>query len=170
MCYRARIKSCAYSNFILKLHNKHPERCLYPCALQLHKEYSKNWMGKAFHYFVVVKRTKYYLTISFPDNPSVRHRRKIHTDPTGMEYIKLDSDEVCALDFVVSSVDLEAQKYSAMRHEMAIDINYIRHMEHLEQYGYVYPENGIRITSIDELQSYYKDVKGWASAITKQQS
>lgn len=168
LCDKAWIKSCEYSNFILNLHKKHPENCLYPCALQLHKEYSKKWKDKIFHYFVVVKRTKHYLTISFPDSPSVRCRHKVYTDSIGREYIKLDNIEVNALDSVVSSVDLEEQKYSAMKREMYRDISYIRLLEHLEQYGYVYPGDDIKITSIDELHRHYKDVEGWSPVIMEQ--
>ena len=129
-------KICNYNNFILNLHKKHPEHCPYPYAVQLHKEFKKNWKNKVFYYFVVVKRTKHYLTISFSYSPLIYCRRKIHTNPLGMECIKLDDIEVNALAYVVTSVDLEEQKYSPIRREMVRNLTYIRQMEHLEQYGY----------------------------------
>ena len=162
---KAWIESCEYSNFILHLYNKHPENCPYPYALQLHKEFKQNWKDKLFHYFVVLKRTKYYLTISFSYSPLVRCRRKIYTDSLGIEYIKLGDIIITAMDYLASPVDIEDEKYSPLKQQMARNITYIRQMEHLEQYGYVYMDNNTRITSIDELQSHYKDAEGWTPVI-----
>ena len=168
LCEKAWETACNYNNFILNLHKKHPEHCPYPYALQLHKEFKKTWKDKLFHYFVVVKRTKHYLTISFSYSPLIRRRHKIYTDPLGMEYIKLDGIEVNAFNYVVSSVDLEEQKYFPIKREMVRNLTYIRQMEHLEQYGYVYMDNATRITAIDDLQRHYKDAEGWSTVITEQ--
>ena len=165
LCEKAWETECNYNTFILNLHKKHPENCPYPFALQLHKKYRENWRSKLFHYFVVLNRTKHYLTISFSYSPLMRCRRKIHTDSLGMEYIKLDGIEVNAFNYVVSSVDLEEQKHFPIRREMARNLTYIRQMEHLEQYGYVYTDNNTRITSIDELQRHYNDAEGWTPMI-----
>ncbi len=156
---------CQYNNFILNLHNAHPEYCPYPYTLQLHKEFKKNWKDKLFNYFAVLKRTKHYLTISFSYNPLARCRRKIYTTSAGREYVKLDGIAVSAEDYIASSVDLEDEKYSHTRREMSRNITYIHQMEHLEQFGYVYMDNETRITSMEELQSYYADAKGWSPVI-----
>lgn len=152
----------AYANawkFYANLYDEHPQDCDYPKARLLWKEHGPKYAAKAYAYFVPVKRTACYLTLSI--NGKYQQRFRIRTDENGLEYIIYENAPLYAYDIDELSVDGAAQKYKDIINERDLSRRYIQALMHLEESGYVYVAGGYgedakRLTTIEELDAALK--------------
>lgn len=153
----------AYANawkFYANLYDEHPQDCDYPKARLLWKEHVEKYATKAYAYFVPVKRSACYLTLSI--RGKYKQRFLIRTDENGFEYIIYENAPLYAYDIDALSVDSAAQKYNDTINERDLSRRYIQALMHLEESGYVYVdggygENAKRLTSIEELDAAWKN-------------
>jgi hypothetical protein len=153
----------AYANawkFFANLYDEHPEDCDYPKARLLWKEHGPKYTAKAYAYFVPVKRTACYLTLSI--NGRYRQRFLIRTDENGLEYIIYENAPLYAYDIDQLSPDEALQKYNDIWNERDLSRRYIQALQHLEESGYVYVAGGYgedakRVTNIEELDAAWKN-------------
>jgi hypothetical protein len=153
----------AYANawkFFANLYDEHPEDCDYPKARLLWKEHGPKYAAKAYAYFVPVKRSACYLTLSI--NGRYRQRFLIRTDENGLEYIIYENARLYAYDIDQLSPDEALQKYNDIWNERDLSRRYIQALQHLEESGYVYVAGGYgedakRVTTIEELDAAWKN-------------
>lgn len=153
----------AYANawkFYANLYDEHPEDCDYPKARLLWKEHGPKSITKAYAYFVPVKRSACYLTLSI--NGRYRQRFLIRTDENGLEYIIYENAPLYAYDIDELSPDEALQKYNDIWNERDLSRRYIQALQHLEESGYVYVAGGYgedakRVTTIEELDAAWKN-------------
>lgn len=152
---RARKLAFNYSNYIINIHAKNPEKCSYPLALGLHNKYRNYWSTHAFCYLIPTHRTSYYIWMQSPFWGNNTKRFKLRIDSLGKEYILTGFGKVHSYDCLPISVAQLEQFYKEMRDLMKWQLGYIINLEHLEEYNYVYFPGHIKITSVEELQNYY---------------
>ena len=153
----------AYANawkFYANLYDKHPEDCDYPKARLLWKEHGAKYAENSYAFFVPVKRSACYLTLSI--NGKYRQRFLIRTDENGLEYIVYENAPLYAYDIDALNVDGATQKYIDTINERDLSRRYVQALMHLEESGYVYVaggygENAKRVTTIEELDAAWKD-------------
>ena len=153
----------AYANawkFYTNLYDEHPEDCDYPKARLLWKEHGLKYTEKTYAYFVPVKRSACYLTLSI--NGRYSQRFLIRTDENGLEYIIYENAPLYAYDIDVLSADEALQKYNDIWNERDLSRRYIQALMHLEEFGYVYVAGGYgedtkRLTTIEELDTAWKN-------------
>ena len=153
----------AYANawkFYANLYDDHPQDCDYPKARLLWKEHCEKYATNAYSYFIPVKRTACYLTISI--NGKYKKGFLIRTDENGLEYIIYENAPLYAYDIDALSVDAALQKYNDIIKERNLSLQYIQALMHLEESGYVYVadgygENAKRVTTIEELDAAWKN-------------
>lgn len=152
----------AYANawkFFANLYDERPQACDYPKARLLWKEHVEKYATRAYDYFVPVKRSAYYLTLSI--RGKYQRRCLIRTDENGLEYIIYENAPLYAYDIDKLSIDGAAQKYNDIWNERDLSRRYVQALMHLEEYGYVYVaggygENAKRITTIEELDAAWE--------------
>ena len=141
------------ARFYSSLYKDDVNRCPWPISHKMFREQLVNH-HLVFDYFVPIKRTKHFLTIQ---RPNYTQRVKIRLDYNGNEFIEFEGitfyPALCEMQI---TPEMAKMKYDEERSNIAKEVRLINKIMHIEDYGYVYANNGTKVTSIEELMKLYK--------------
>lgn len=155
---KAALISFQYSNFILDKYAENPERCRFPIALGLYKEFIRYWRGYLLGYFIPAQRTSQYIWMQSQPGNNKERRFELRKDTWGNEYILTKFGKIYAYDSLSIPINQLEQSYKEMQDLMKRQIDYIVNRGHLEEYNYVYLPGHIKVTSVEELHNYYGEI------------
>ena len=142
-----------HMSFYIDLYKGHPEDCPWPKSQALYKKLIEKYEHGMIDYIVPFKRTNCYLT--FKSAYGYITKKKIRIDEDGNEYIMYEGRKVSASDYTPDTIK---EMRSRLEQQRMYDTRYIKALEHLEEYGYVYLSNLDKVESIEALDEVYDKV------------
>ena len=153
-CYRGSHVESG-NKFYRDLYKDRPQDCPWPKAMKLYAEHIERYK-ECENYIIPIKRTKCYVT--FENGFRYTQKCRIRIDENNNEFIKVD-DIIVSVNDIQDSDSLTAREENRIEtEERRLNLEYIKALEHLEEYGYVYRRHfnmEIRVTTIEELNQIY---------------